>query len=79
LIEIGIIQSTITVGGKAIVSVLLTAGEECPLRIGQDVIFSVSGRHLLTGFKYWPEKGIVDLLFNQLPAKPAAGEDVFIE
>jgi hypothetical protein len=62
------------VGGKVIVAIRLAADNELPLKIGQMITFSDSGAYMLNGFKFWPDKGIVDLLFNNLPNVPKAGE-----
>ncbi len=76
LTDIGIVQEIFSVSGKTIVSVVLSGANDPAAKIGDVVVFEGNRRVVLSGLKYWPEKNVVDLLFDELPFIPEVGDSV---
>jgi hypothetical protein len=79
LIDRGKVNSVHRVAGKVIVAVALNDAADEAILNHASVQFGESERAIkLSGFKWWPERQEVDLLFDDLENPPEIGSTTFI-
>lgn len=79
MIEIGIVKSVHTVADKKIVAVsLVLEPDQVPLDEISIQFGNANSVVKLNGYKFWPEKREIDLLFDSLVEVPETGATAFI-
>lgn len=79
MIEIGVVKSANIVANKSIVAVSLKVDlDKVPLGAAFIQFGNQVHASKLSGHKWWPERGEIDLLFDGLSSPPEIGTAIFL-